>query len=178
MWADHIAARPATAAPAAVERQPVSLSTPIYGPFIWLIVLLPLLSVAALFLYQPRYSYQYLPSGTFPILEVSSVFTPGYFAILLGSLVVYGLNALFAFLDRRRLVAAGIDRPFSWPWIFLSAPVYVIGRSVIVHRVARPRGLVPVWVLIGVFVVSIVATLIWTVLFTAQLVSQLPLPSY
>ncbi len=159
-------------------RPHVDPSTPIYGPFIWLIVLLPLLSLAALFLYQPQFQYEFVGPGNMPVIVTRTVFTPGYLLLLLSGLVVYGLNALFAYLDRGRLIAAGVQRPFPWPWVFLSSPVYVIGRSVIVHRVARPRGLSPIWVLIGVLVVSFVVTIVWTALFVARLVSQLPAPPH
>ena len=175
-WSDHTAARPVGIAGTAPDRPSVDPATPIYGPFIWLMVLLPLLAIGTLFLYQPQVHYSYAGGSDIPIMT-GTVFTPGYVVMLLADLVLYGVIALLAYLDHRRLLAVGVVRPFSWPWAFLNGGVYVIGRSVIVHRVARPRGLTPIWVLIAVYVVSVIVAIVWTVMFTSQMISQIPIPS-
>ena len=64
----------------------------------------------------------------------------------------------FSWLDYRELGRRGVDRPFHWAWSFLSSAVYVIGRGVIVRRVAPRRGLVPIWVMIAVTGVSLIIT--------------------
>jgi hypothetical protein len=150
-------------------------TTPVYTPFIWLIVLLPLLSLVALLFWQP--DFRTTRVGGVETIDPLSIYTPGYFAILGLGIVVYGLNVVFAALDHRALVRAGVVRPFHWAWAFLNGAVYVIGRSVIVRQVARPRGLLPVWVLIGVYALSLIVTIIWTAVFFSHLasdVSQLP----
>jgi type VI protein secretion system component VasF len=58
----------------------------------------------------------------------------------------------------------------------LSGLVYVIGRSVIVRRVAPGRGLVPIWVSVGVFVVGLVVALVWTSLLVSDMVHMVPAP--
>src|SRR6187402_2936903 len=174
-WSDQTAAAPAGLAPAP-ERPSVDPSAPIYGPFIWIIVLLPLLAVATLFLYRPQFHYSYVAGSDIPMMT-SNVFTPGYVAMLLIDLVIYGVIVLLAFFDHRRLLAVGVQRPFPWPWAFLNGAVYAIDRSLIVHRVARPRGLTPIWVLIAVYAVSFIVAIVWTVMFTTQMISQMPIPS-
>jgi hypothetical protein len=88
------------------------------------------------------------------------------------SFLLYGLSVFFAFLDRQRLLKSGVVRPFHWAWAFLSALVYVIGRSVIVNKVAPKRGLWPVWATIAVFVISMVVTGIWMSNFMQSMYSQ------
>ena len=83
---------------------------------------------------------------------------PGYLLQQGLSLLLYGLSVLFAFLDRRVLLQRGFDRPFHWAWTFLGGIVYIIGRSVIVRR-RSGRGLLPIWVYIAVFVVSMIVVI-------------------
>jgi hypothetical protein len=52
--------------------------------------------------------------------------------------------------------------------------VYVIGRSVIVRKVAPDRGLVPVWVLIGVIVLSIIVSTIKMSAMMTSMISSIP----
>ena len=88
-------------------------------------------------------------------------------------------------IERRRseLVAIGLRLSVYLAIVFLMLPVgmafaflgvvYTIGRSVIVHQVARPRGLAPIWATIAVFVLDIVITGIWIGVVGAQLMSQM-----
>ena len=130
-----------------------------YTPFIWTLALLPFVSLALNALYRPEFRFRTV-SGLRTV-DPTSTFTPGYFALLGLGLVLYALQIVFAWLDHRELLRRGVERPFHWAWSFLQAAVYIIGRSVIVHRVARPRGLVPLWLWIGAWVLSsVVATVI------------------
>ncbi|HEY4225733.1 MAG TPA: DUF2510 domain-containing protein [Pseudolysinimonas sp.] len=173
-WTEHVSA-PYSTAPQA--RQTLPPGRPIYSVFIWLIVLLPLASIGFLFAWQPDFSSlsslstDPTAAATAPL---TSLFTPGYFLIVLGGLVIYGLNAVFAWRDVVWLRKQGVERPFAWPWIFLYSPVYVIGRSVIVRRVAAPRGLAPIWVYIAVIVVGFIASIAWTALLLSQIATELP----
>ena len=181
-WTEHTAAAtgPAASAPAygvAPGRPLLPADRPIYSPFIWVITLLPLLTYGLFFTWQPDFAglTRATSSGSYdPTAVYGTILTPGYLLIVASSWLVWALTVFLAFRDRVWLERQGVVRPFHWAWAFLGGYVYVIGRSVIVRRVARPRGLTPIWILIGVFVVGIVVSIAWTVSLTAQMVSQLP----
>ncbi|ROQ38370.1 uncharacterized protein DUF2510 [Frondihabitans sp. PhB188] len=154
-------------------RPELAPGAPIYGALIWVIVLLPLVVWPLTLSYRPKFRIiEVGPSGT-PTVDPSSIYTPQYIAVLLASLALYGVSVLLAVADYRRLLRVGVVRPFHWAWSFLSSPVYVIGRSVIVRRVAPGRGLWPVWVLILIEVVGLVLSSISAVGYFQQLTDAL-----
>jgi len=161
-----------------IARPLLPADRPVYSVWIWLIVLLPLLSLASFFLWQPNFDELSSPSSlSSPSYEshyLASLFSPGYFVILFGGWILYGLTAVFAWRDAVWLRAQGVVRPFAWPWVFLYSPAYVIGRSVIVRRVAGPRGLAPIWALIAVFAVALVVSIIWTIGLMSGVLSRIP----
>jgi hypothetical protein len=179
-WTEHVAAPNVMARPA---RPALPADRPVYSAWIWLIVLLPLLTSLSLLLWQPNLDY--LSGGLSSPSDVasmysamfSSILTPGYFVIIFLSWIIYGLTALFAWRDVVWLRAQGVERPFSWPWAFLGGLVYVIGRSVIVFRVARPRGRAPIWVLIAVIAFGFLVSIVWNSLLLWSIFSNLPLPT-
>ncbi len=142
-------------------RTQISAQTPVYNPFIWAITLLPLVSVLFMLTWQPEFRIITTRQGVTTV-DPLSIYTPGYFLLMASSFVIYGLSVFFAYLDQQRLARAGVVRPFHWAWAFLNSVVYVIGRSVIVNKVAPKRGLLPVWITIAVFVISMVVAGIWT----------------
>lgn len=158
-WTPHLA--PATAQTMPVQRVLISNQTPVYHPFIWAITLLPLVSIIFMFAWQPEFRMTTTRQGVTTV-DPFSIYTPAYFLLLASSFVAYGLSVFFAYLDRQRLLKAGVERPFHWAWAFLNSAVYVIGRSVIVNKVAPKRGLWPIWATIAVFVISMVVAGIWT----------------
>jgi hypothetical protein len=178
-WTEHVAVPAVFAAPvaapapavAAPVRPPLPADRPVYSAWIWLVVLLPLLSYTAILFYRPEFDD---PSGA---RYLASVFSPAYFALLLTGLVVYALMVLFAWRDVVWLRKQGVVQPFHWAWTFLHAWIYIIGRSVIVYRVARPRGRVPIWVLIAVAVVGFTVSIVWSVTLLGGMYSQLTDPS-
>jgi Protein of unknown function (DUF2510) len=175
-WTEHVAAPYSMGAPV---RPALPADRPVYSVWIWLIVLLPLLSYASYLLWQPNFDYLSDPSALssvsgFESGYLMSVFSPGYFVILFGGWVMYGLMAVFAWRDAVWLRAQGVVRPFAWPWVFLGSAVYVIGRSVIVRRVAAPRGLAPIWGLIAVMVVGFIVVAFWMVSIMSGVASNLP----
>jgi hypothetical protein len=174
-WTEHTAAAAASVQNGALvlQRPLLPADRPVYSPFIWLIVLLPLVTLPLLFTWQPNFRYTTGASGT-PTIDPLSIYTPGYFVILAVGWIGYGLTVFFAYRDVVWLRKQGVVRPFHWAWTFLSSLVYVIGRSVIAYRVAAPRGRAPIWALIGVLVLSFIVSIAWTVSLTTQLVSQLP----
>jgi heme exporter protein D len=172
-WTAYTAPTPAVGAGgiAPPPRPQLPATTPVYTPFVWLIVLLPLLSLVASVVARPHYRYEYV--GGIHTIDPASVYTPTYVLTLLLGFVLYGLMVVFAYLDHRALRRVGVVRPFHWAWTFLWSGVYIIGRGVIVRQVARPRGLAPVWVLIGVTVVTIVVAIVISVATASQTFSQL-----
>jgi uncharacterized protein DUF2510 len=164
-WTEHVAALYSTGA---LGRPVLPADRPLYNAWIWLVVLLPLLSSASFFLWQPNFDYlNNISSSGDPVRFESGFFasllTPGYFVIGLLGWAIYAVSVFFAYRDVVWLRRQGVERPFHWAWTFLLSWVYVIGRSVIVHRVAAPRGRAPIWVMIAVIVASLIITTVWTV---------------
>ena len=156
------------------QRPQISSNTPVYNPLIWIITLLPLLALVLLLLWNPEFRVIYVGSRNTPTVDPSSVFTPVYFVMVFSGFVTYGASVLLAYFDSERLKRDGVVRPFHWAWSFLSGMVYVIGRSVIVAKVAPGRGLVPIWVLIGVFFLSIVLTSFKVSALMTSMISSIP----
>lgn len=148
-WTERVQApaqRPYALADAPAQ---VSPGTPVYNPFIWLVTLLPVLSVIALLGTDLTGMMQ---RARDPLAMYSD---PGYLATLVIGIIVYAGSVVLAYFDQRKLERDGFERPFLWAWAFLGGSVYVVGRSIIVHRRAG-RGLAPIWVWIAVAVVSVV----------------------
>jgi hypothetical protein len=158
----------------APERPRISTETPVYNPMIWIITLLPLLSLVALLFWNPQFRILYIGSRGRPTVDPASIFTPAYLLLVLSGFLVYGVSVLLAYFDSERLKGDGVVRPFHWAWSFLSGTVYVIGRSVIVHKVAPGRGLAPIWILIGVIVLCIVVSTIKMSALMSSIMSSIP----
>lgn len=156
-WTEHVhASAPQAYAPAQQQAQPYSAApakvaegTPVYNPFIWILVLLPVISIVRSLTYRPTVI---IPTASDPYAAVES---PGYWLSILAGVLIYAVSVLLAFFDHRKLVKDGYDRPFPWPWAFLGAIVYIVGRVVVVRR-RSGGGLAPLWVYIGLTVVSII----------------------
>jgi len=146
-WTEHVQ-DPAPNPYGAVVRPTVDATTPVYGVLIWLITLLPLITIPAVLAWDTKAYMLASMSGNL-------VFDGGYIALQLIGWLVYAGTVVCAVFDYRRLSALGYARPFHWAWTFLSGVVYLIGRSVVVKKQAG-RGFAPIWVMIGVFVVEIV----------------------
>ncbi|GAA4267884.1 DUF2510 domain-containing protein [Frondihabitans peucedani] len=156
LTAPPVAAGAQPEAPWAQDRPLLGEGTSVSTVFIWAIVLLPVLALPLSFLYTPSVHVETVRPGGIRTLDPASIYTPAYFVSVGSSLALYGLTVVLAFFDRRELLRRGMVRPFHWAWAFLYTPVYVIGRSVIVHRVAPRRGLWPMWIYIGVVVIVLV----------------------
>jgi hypothetical protein len=131
---------------------------------IWVMVLLPLLSVVITLLEDPGAEFRRLIARSVQQIHdarsgVVTVPAPidGYTALSLGaSIVLIAIQVGLAVADQRALRRLGVIRPFSWGWVFLN-PTYIIGRHVVAHR--RVGGsLTPLWVWIGVEIVSLAVT--------------------
>lgn len=127
-------------------------------PWIWLIVVLPII---------PSLLLLFVPWGSMFDIDVTAdnayagmsntlglFLSPFYWAAIILSYVVYGLCVFFAFRDAKELEKRGVPKPFHWAFAFISGLVYTIGRSVVVHR-RTGDGHQPIWAEIAVFVASI-----------------------
>ncbi|SMQ71646.1 DUF2510 domain-containing protein [Agreia sp. VKM Ac-1783] len=153
-WTEHVSDPTLQAfSPAGVPRR-VPQGTPVYTPFIWLITLLPLLAILAVALWDTdAYMRASLNSPNDPLAQYLD---PGYLIVQALGFVIYGVTVLLAYFDWKTLAARGFDRPFHWAWTFLGGTVYIIGRTVIVRRRAGGGAMLPIWITIGVVVVSLI----------------------
>ncbi|WIB60896.1 DUF2510 domain-containing protein [Curtobacterium sp. MCLR17_007] len=124
--------------------------------FVWVLALLPLVTVPLLLTYQPHFRYESIGPSHIRSIDPTSIYTAGYLLVQGASLLLYAANVLLAFFDHRALTRRGVVRPFPWPWVFLSSIVYVIGRYVVVRKVAPGRAMWPLWVLMAVSVIGAV----------------------
>jgi hypothetical protein len=127
--------------------------------WIWIFGLLPLLQLAEIPLVATFYERIFSVGLSDPTALTQAELSPasGILAIDGISLLLYAVFVVLAVLDYRALRARGVPRPFHWAWTFLSAIVYIIGRSVVARR-RTGSGLAPLWVFIVVTVASIVAS--------------------
>ncbi len=155
-------------------RPEISRGTPVYNPFIWLVTLLPVITLIILLLWNPVFHVRYAGARRVPVLDPSSFSVP-YFLLIATGWLIYGVSVLLSYLDWQKLQRDGVVRPFHWAWAFLGAGVYVVGRSVIVHKVAPQRGLAPVWALIGLFAVSFILVAVKVSMIVSTIAKALPM---
>lgn len=149
----------------------VPAGTPVYTWFIWVVVLLPLLSLIVFASFDLS---GYLASAAYsPRVPLRMVTSPGYLAFAAVGWISYFGTAALAFGDYRALMRLGYQRPFPWAWAFLGAIVYVIGRTVVVKR-RSGRGLAPIWVMIAVYIASFVVAVVKVAGAISVLVATLP----
>ncbi|CAL4859203.1 DUF2510 domain-containing protein [Microbacterium sp. MM2322] len=124
----------------------------------------------------PLYTGVFLDAAAFARLGgPSSGLTPaggivaGLASLIVVDLVLVAFAVLFAWLDHRTLRRRGIEAPFAWGWSALAAVltlgVYVVGRTVIVHR-RTGRGLAPLWAWLAVTLVGLVVFAVWITAFS------------
>lgn len=133
-------------------------------PWIWLIVLIPLIGLIPLPFVD--WSGLFASSMTDPSDPTAAVeaqlalyTSPAYLATIGLSWIVIAATIVFALIDFRTLTRRGVPQPFHWAWSFTALAVggivYIIGRSVVVRR-RTGSGLAPIWAYIGVIVLSFV----------------------
>ncbi|GAB2739549.1 DUF2510 domain-containing protein [Arthrobacter bambusae] len=155
-------------------RPEISKQTPVYNPFIWLVTLLPVITLIILLLWNPVFHLRYVGARRVPTLDPSAFSVP-YFLLIVSGWLIYGVSVLLSYLDWQKLQRDGVVRPFHWAWAFLGAGVYVVGRSVIVHKVAPQRGLAPVWALIGLVAVSFILVAVKVSMIVSTIAKALPM---
>lgn len=169
-WTDQALPLTQTAPPKAPE------GTNTNTVWIWLNAVVPILGLGTLFLIDfGGYMQAVMQNPTSPTAGLA-IFTPGYFIALIlgwGSSIA---SVVFAYLDFRTLRARGVPQPFHWAFSFLvlvsAGLVYPIGRSVVVRRRAG-GSMVPMYVAIAVFAIVIIASVVWSFVVTAQLMSTI-----
>jgi hypothetical protein len=167
---------PAPAYAGVAQYPSVAPGTPVYGPLIWIITLLPVISYLLLPLLLGNvndmvrqavadpYAYRYGVGGSMMGLQLGSDFI---------GLVFYAAIVVMAYFDHKQLAARGFVRPFHWAWSFLSGIVYVIGRSVVVKRRAG-HGIAPMWVTIGLTALGFIIGLVIIVSLFSTIMSTVP----
>ncbi len=140
--------------------------------FVWILALLPLVALPISLLYHPEFRYQTIQPGGVRSVDPLSIYTPGYFLLQAFSILLYAAEVVLAFFDHRALQRRGVVRPFSWGWAFLLAPIlYLIGRYVVVRKVAPGRPMWPLWVGIAVAVISVATGIVRAVVSVQQVLA-------
>ncbi|WP_210479541.1 DUF2510 domain-containing protein [Naasia sp. SYSU D00948] len=142
-------------------------------PWVWLVLILPLLPILPAFLIDWSSIYRIDPVTLQPdpAAQLALLTSPAYLASVIGGWLCYALAIVFAYLDWKELRARRVPRPFHWAWTFLSSYVYGIGRGVVVHR-RTGGGLAVVWVSVAILVLSIVLGVVVSVLAVAAVFAQ------
>jgi hypothetical protein len=179
-------AAPAYGSHPGAEPRRVDPGTPVYGPFIWIITLLPALSLLLLplsftgFEDMIRSEMQSGGTGYGMTGGLSGGALLAQSAATLFGWLIYGAGVVLAFFDRKWLLARGFDRPFHWAFAFIPAPVYPIGRSIVVRR-RSGRGIAPMWVSIGLLALSLIigiAVTVWIFSITIGMMNSLDYGSF
>lgn len=141
---------------------PVDRATSPYNPFIWVVVLLPILSLVSLLAWDMTgYISATMNARAGRLGSASAIFSSlgaGYYASVGIGWLVYAVSVVFSALDYRRLGQQGFGRRFHWAWSFLGL-VYIIGRTVVV-RSQVGRGWLVLWVYIAVVALSVIISLV------------------
>jgi len=181
-WTEHFqeAYTPAATTAAAAT---APAGTPSYNLWIWLVVLVPYLSLPFIFFFDfgGIFSPENLQDpAAMERAQLELFFSPAYLLLIAVGYITTGLAIFFAYKDWRSLQAAGVERPFHWAFAFLNlvvGPVYAIGRSVIVKR-RTGHGSAVMWVTIGMIVLSIIVVVVWMVATIAQIMQTVSTYGY
>lgn len=142
--------------------------------WIWLIVLLPILSfIPLLTIDWATYVRVAAIAPTSPAGQLGLLASPGYLITVVLSVLLSAITVVLAFLDTRELTRRGIVGPFHWAFAFIGGTVYVIGRSVIVKR-RTGGGLAPLWAQIGVILLSFVVAILISAMIVETVLDTLP----
>lgn len=160
-WWDGAQWTPQTAQ--SLPRRPLPSAVPVSTVWVWLVALLPLVSVLLLPFVQPHMGLRPTASGTVIGDPLALVGGPMFFVLQFVSVAVTGLTVIFAWLDHRTLAARGVERPFHWAWSFLGALVYTIGRAVVLRKVTSRGTAGPIVATAVVYVLTFIASIVWTV---------------
>lgn len=170
-WTEHVGA-PVPAAP--MQRPPLAEGTRVDTPWIWVVALVTFVCVIPMFFWDFGGYMRAIVSAESGSVAGFSAWISNFLVIyvltlLLGALS-YGLTVLAAYRDYKHLLAVGAVRPFHWAFAFIPyALVYLIGRHVVLRKMIRTPG-TPLWVHVGLWVVYVIGTVIWTLVMMQQLI--------
>ncbi|MDP9904608.1 DUF2510 domain-containing protein [Arthrobacter bambusae] len=116
----------------------------LYGPFLWTLLSVPVIMIGLDLV--TKISVPGYRDGS-KMADPGLVMVAGLF-IIVTFVVSYVLMVVMAYRDWRWLARAGVVRPFHWAWGFLPT-VYVIGRTVIVRKVAPATSSFPIAIVIA-----------------------------
>lgn len=182
-WTDHLQAPYTPAASGAVAGAlKAPEGTKAYNVWIWLVVLLPYVTLPFLFFLD--FSSMFTPAmmndpDAMMSSQLAFYTSPAYLGLVFGGLITTVLVIIFAYKDWKELKAAGVPQPFHWAFVFLNlviGPVYAIGRAVIVKR-RTGHGSAVLWVTIGLIVLTIIIVIVWSAMLISQ-VMQTVVPTY
>lgn len=172
-WTDHTQ-QAYTAGGVAAEQLKAPEGTSWNTPWIWLILLLPLLSIFSLFTINiDGYLDALISNPTSPDVSgaISAFFTPAFIVSILLGWAIIAATILFAYLDYRELAKRGIPKPFPWAFAFLALAgygiVYPIGRAVVTNR-RGAGGRIVLWIAIATIVLTFAIAIIWTFVIMGQ----------
>lgn len=151
--------------------------TKAYNVWIWLVVLLPYVTLPFLFLIDFRSIIG--PEAlndpyTASVAPLALFLSPWYIGLVVLGFVINALVIYFAYRDWKTLVAAGVPQPFHWAFVFLNlavGPVYAIGRAVVVKR-RTGHGSAVLWVTIATIALAIVLSFVWTAMLVGQVLQS------
>ena len=141
-------------------------------PYIWLIAVLPVVSIA-LSLSQLATIDETIAVALDPAASPFNSTDLVNFGV---ALLLAAATVLFAFFDARTLAARGVPRPFHWAWSFfalVSTPVYIIGRSVVVRR-RTGSGLAPMFLNLSLLAANFVIGIVSAVIVTGRILESVP----
>ena len=171
-WTDNRAALQPTIAPpysAEVGDLTAPAGTSWNTIWIWILVFLPYVSSLGFFTIDWSRAFDV----SHPMkAELSMIASPGYLFTIFAGWISFGLFVWFSYLDWKELKNRGVQRPFHWAWGFLTI-VYTIGRSVVVRR-RTGHGISPMWVTIILYVVFVIAMLVFIGLAMSTIFASIP----
>ena len=135
-----------TRGPAAQVAEPRSTATRMATVSSWFIALMPLFAgILAVSVVKGQENYpRYIPKFIEWWMLVGGVIV-----------VLYLVTLLLAVFDRRKLDWAGYNQPAHWAWALLSAPVYLLVRTLAVKReTGRNSILLVVWLVLAAALVG------------------------
>ena len=176
-WTESFSEPYSAAASTAVLTAPAG--TKVYNAWIWLVVVLPYLTLPLLFTLDFSSLFanlDYTDPNSSMQLQLQLLTSPAVIGLSIGGWVLGAATILFAWLDWRWLTAAGVPKPFHWAFSFFGLagyPVYAIGRAIVTRR-RTGHGLGVLWAVIAMIVLSFIIAIVWSATLVAGIMQVIP----